>query len=71
MSEKQILRALINDSKNDYDEVNASAAADAIIAAGFTMTTPADQAQNDRLDRIERKVDEIRGWTGLPGGADE
>ncbi len=63
-TEREILKALISHHATVFDPEKQARLANAILNSGFTMTTPSDEEQNERLDRIERKVDRVIGWTG-------
>lgn len=79
-SEEDILTALIQAKvtaiyTDKYDnryaakvsEPSCRAAAKQVLACGFSMARlPVDERQDAEIDALERDMDQIRGWTGLP-----
>jgi hypothetical protein len=78
-SEEDILVALIihhtgGSYKNTYgehrtypSEESARKAARKILSCGFSMARrPVDDLQNADIERLERDVEQLRGWSGLP-----
>ena len=48
-------------------ESSAREAAKKILGVGFSMASrPVDERQDEEIDGLERDIEQLRGWSGLP-----